>query len=99
MKTPILTVAHEFHVHGDYSVLSAEPGIPVHISIDAAADLLESAVSGLRNLMQSPESSTQATLICFAVESALALVYSAQSAVDAQSDEPEKAPLKVGGDQ
>lgn len=87
MKTPILTVAHEFHVQGDYSVFSAEPDVPVHISLEAATDLLESVVSGLHDLMQVSSASTQATLICFAAESALALVYAVQTGVAPQIDE------------
>lgn len=99
MKTPILTVAHEFHVQGDYSVFSAEPGLPVHVSLDAAALLLESVVSGLQALMAVPEVSTNATLICFAADSALGLVYATRAGAAPQSDDTENVSREAGGAQ
>lgn len=86
MKNSILTVSHEFHVQGGYSVFAAEPGLPVDISLEVATDLLESVVSGLQDLMQVSAASTQATLICFAAESALALVYAALAGVTLETE-------------
>ena len=83
MKTePLLTLEHEFHVPGNYAVLAAAGGVPVHESLDAATSLLESVAAGLRDLMTESAVSHQATLVWFACESALALVYAAHAAVD-----------------
>jgi len=76
------TLSHEFRVHGLHSVLEAAGGVPVHESLDAAADYLEAVVGGLHGLMQESSISHQATLILFAVENALALVYAAHAGVD-----------------
>ena len=82
MNTELLTAEHEYCVHGPCAVLSAAGGVPVHDSLDAATDMLEAVVSGLRDLMSDPAVSNHATLIFFAAESALALVYSAHAGVD-----------------
>jgi hypothetical protein len=82
MNSHLLTLEHEYRVHGPCAVLSACGGVPVHDSLDAATDMLEAVVAGLRDLMSDPAVSNHATLIFFAAESALALVYSAHAGVD-----------------
>lgn len=83
MSTKLLTVEHEFMVRGRCAVLSASGGVPVSDSLDAAASHLEAVVAGLRVLMCTPECSNQATLVFFAAETALALVYASQASVEA----------------
>jgi len=99
MKTPNFTVDHEFHSQSGYSVFAAESDVPVHVSLAAAALLLESVVSGLQALISIPEASTNATLICFATDSALALVYAAQAGAASQMDESENVVRESGGEQ
>lgn len=82
MKTPTLTLEHEFMVSGSHAVLSAAGGVPIHESLDAATSLLEAVSAGLRELMCVPAVSNQATLAYFAAENALALVYASHAAVD-----------------
>ncbi|UEH06693.1 hypothetical protein [Pseudomonas sp. HN8-3] len=88
MKTPILTVAHEFHVQLNHAVFSAEGGVPVHESLDAATDLLSSVVDGLADLMQENSVSTQATLLHFATNSVLALLESIVPSVEPEEPAP-----------
>jgi hypothetical protein len=88
MKTPILNVAHEFHVPINHAVFSAEGGVPVRESLDAALYLLESVVAGLAQLMQESAVSNQATLIHFAADSAMALIYSAAASAEIQDTAP-----------
>lgn len=82
MKSQLLTLEHEYCVRGPCAVLCAAGGVPVHDSLDAATDMLEAVVSGLRDLMAEPSVSNHATLLFYATESALALVYSAHAGVD-----------------
>lgn len=82
MTPQLLTLEHEYCVRGPCAVLSAAGGVPVHDSLDAATDMLEAVVAGLRDLMSDPAVSNHATLIFYAAESALALVYSANAGVD-----------------
>lgn len=82
MKTELLTLESPFCTQRLHDVFSAAGGVPVHESLDAATSLLESVVAGLRDLMNEPATSHQATLVWFACESALALVYAAHAAVD-----------------
>lgn len=82
MNTAPMTLAHEFHTQRLHSVFEAVGGIPVHESLDAATDRLEAVVAGLRELMQEPAVTQHATLVYFAAESALALVYAAHAGVD-----------------
>ena len=82
MTAPILTIEHEFMQRGNHAVLAAAGGVPLHESLDAATDILEAVVAGLRDLMSSPAVSNQATLVFFAAESALAIVYSAHAATE-----------------
>ncbi|RYY87754.1 MAG: hypothetical protein EOO15_10945 [Chitinophagaceae bacterium] len=82
MNKPPLTLCHEFHVNGLHSVFEAVGGIPVHESLDAATDRLESVLAGLRELMQEPSVTQLATLTYYAAESALALVYASHAGVD-----------------
>lgn len=82
MKTELLTLESPFHTQRLHDVFSAAGGVPVHESLDAAAGLLESVAAGLRDLMNESAVSNQATLAWFACESALALVYAANAAVD-----------------
>ncbi|WP_339451593.1 hypothetical protein [Pseudomonas sp. JAI120] len=93
MKTPILTVAHEFHVQLNHAVFSAEGGVPAHESLDAATDLLASVVAGLAELVQENSVSNQATLLHFAANSVLALLESIAPGLDEEfaprSAEPE----------
>lgn len=84
MSTAPMTLAHEFHTRGLHSVFEAVGGIPVHESLDAATDRLEAVVAGLRELMQEPAVTHHATLVFYAAESALALVYAAHAGVDPQ---------------
>lgn len=77
-----MTVTHEFHTQQLHSVFEAVGGVPVHESLDAATDRLEAVVTGLRELMQQPAVTHHATLIFYAAESALALVYAAHAGVD-----------------
>lgn len=83
MKSQILTTEHEFCVRGPGAVLAAAGGAPAVDALEAATDHLEAVVAGLRDLMSTPECSNQATLIFFAAENALALVYGAQAGIDA----------------
>lgn len=83
MKSQILTVEHEFCVRGSCAVLTAAGGTPAVDALEAATDHLEAVVAGLRDLMSTPECSNQATLIFFAAENALALVYGAHAGIDA----------------
>ncbi|WP_277964618.1 hypothetical protein [Pseudomonas sp. RIT-To-2] len=83
MTNKLLTLEHEFCVRGPCAVLSAAGGVPVHDALEAATDHLEAVVAGLRSLMSTPECSNEATLIFFAAENALALVYASHAAVDA----------------
>lgn len=85
MKTDILTLESPFYVNGISDVFSAAGGVPIHDSLDAATSLLESVVAGLRDLMTEQAVSHQATLVWFAAESALALVYAAHAAVDPEA--------------
>lgn len=82
MSNQPLTLCHEFHTQQLHSVFKAVGGIPVHESLDAATDRLEAVVAVLRELMQEPAVTQHATLIYYAAESALALVYSAHAGVD-----------------
>lgn len=83
MKSRILTMEHEFCIHGQGAVLAAAGGAPAVEALEAATDHLEAVVAGLRGLMSTPECSNQATLIFFAAENALALVYGAHAGIDA----------------
>lgn len=83
MKTEhLLTLEHEFNVHGNHAVLAAAGGVPVHESLDAATDFLEAVSAGLRELMCEPAVSSRATLAYYAAENALALVYASHAALD-----------------
>lgn len=82
MSTVPMTFAHEFHTQSLHSVFEAVGGIPVHESLDAATDRLEAVLAGLTDLMTEPAVTHQATLIFYAAESALALVYAAHAGVD-----------------
>lgn len=75
------TLGHPFATSGLHDVLQALSGIPLYESLDAATDRLEAAVAGLRDLMQEPAVSDRATLVFYAAESALALVYAAHAGV------------------
>lgn len=86
MKTEPLTLESPFHTQRLHDVFSAAGGVPVHESLDAATSLLESVTAGLRDLMTEPAVSNQATLVWFACESALALVYAAHAAVDPDAE-------------
>ena len=81
MKTQLLTVEHEFMISSNHAVLQAAGGVPVHESLDAATDLLEAVSAGLRELMSVSEVCNQATLVYYAAENALALVYASHAAV------------------
>jgi hypothetical protein len=76
------TMGHPFAASGLHDVLQALSGIPLHESLDAATDRLEAVVAGLRDLMQEPTVTHRATLVFYAAESALALVYAAHAGVD-----------------
>ncbi|MGE1530856.1 hypothetical protein [Pseudomonas putida] len=75
------TIAHPFASSGASEVFVAVAGVPLHESLDAATDRLEAVLAGLRDLMTEPTVSNQATLIYFAADAALALVYSAHAGV------------------
>ena len=75
-------LASPFATYGLHDVLEAVGGIPVHESLDAATDRLEAVVAGLRELMQEPAVTHHATLVFYAAESALALVYAAHAGVN-----------------
>lgn len=85
MKAELLSLEHEYCVRGPCAVLSAAGGVPVTDSLEAATDYLEAVLAGLRDLMTTPECSNQATLVFFAAETALALVYASHASVDAAS--------------
>jgi hypothetical protein len=78
------TLAHPFATVGIHDVLEASGEIPLHESLDAATDRLEAVVAGLRDLMQEPAVTNHATLIYYAAEAALALVYAAHAGVEPQ---------------
>lgn len=82
MSTQPATLASPFATCGLHDVLEAAGGIPVHESLGAASDRLEAVVAGLRELMQEPVVTQHATLVFYAAESALALVYAAHAGVD-----------------
>ncbi|NWA24026.1 hypothetical protein HX866_03905 [Pseudomonas gingeri] len=81
MSDELLTREHEYMVRGPCAVLNATGGVSVYDSLEAATELLEAVVGGIRDLMSTPEVSNQATLIFFAAEAALALVYASQAGV------------------
>lgn len=83
MNPKILTIEHEYCVRGTCAVLAAAGHVPVADALDTATDHLEAVVAGLRELMSTPSCSNQATLIFFAAQSALALVYGAHAGIDA----------------
>ncbi|QXI49137.1 hypothetical protein HU763_006730 [Pseudomonas anuradhapurensis] len=98
MSTLPMTRAHEFNTQGLHSVFEAVGGIPIYESLDAATDRLEAVVAGLRELMQEPAVTQHATLVFYAAESALALVYAAHAGVDPQQDgAPQNAESPVRG--
>ena len=68
------TIAHPFAPSGASEVFEAVAGVPLH-------ECLEAVLAGLRDLMTEPTVSNQATLIYFAADAALALVYSAHAGV------------------
>lgn len=82
MTTQPQTLDHEFRTYGLHDVLQANGGISIHESLDAASDYLEAVVAGLRDLMQEPAVTQHATLVFFAAETALALVYSAHAGAE-----------------
>ncbi|TBU86780.1 hypothetical protein [Phytopseudomonas dryadis] len=89
MKTEKLTFAHEFMVRGNHAVLEASDGVPVTEALEAAEDLLDAVLAGLRDLMAAPPVSHQATLVYYAAESAAALVCAAKAGLDAQENSHE----------
>lgn len=80
------TLCHPFATQGLHDVLEACGGIPVHESLGAAIDRLDAAADGIRELMQETSVTTQATLVFFAVESALALVIAAHAGIEPAGD-------------
>ncbi|PWK31787.1 hypothetical protein [Pseudomonas sp. OV226] len=82
MNTELLTLEHEYCVRGPCAVLNAAGGIRVADSLEAATDYLEAVVAGLRDLMSTPDCSNQATLVFFAAEAALALVYASHAGIE-----------------
>lgn len=83
MNNEILTIEHPYCVRGLGDVLAAAGGVPVADSLDTATDYLEAVVAGLRDLMSTPECSDRATLVFFAAETALALVYASHAGIEA----------------
>lgn len=81
MSAQLQTVAHPFATTGNHDVFEAAAGVPIHESLDAATDRLEAVIAGLRELMAEPSISNQATLIYFACDAALALIYSVHAGV------------------
>lgn len=86
MRPHAETLASPFATYGLHDVLEASGDIPVHESLGAATDRLEAVVAGLRTLMQEPSVTHHATLVFYAAESALALVYAAHAGVDPQQE-------------
>lgn len=82
MRAQPETLAHPFATQGLHDVLEAAGEAPIHESLDAATDRLEAVVAGLRELMCEPAVTNLATLVFYAAESALALVYAAHAGVD-----------------
>lgn len=82
MTAQPMTVCHEFSTQQLHSVFEAVGGVPVHESLDAATDRLESVLAGLGELMAEPSVSNRASLLYYATEAALALCYSAHAGVD-----------------
>lgn len=82
MSTKLLTLEHEYCVHGLHAILDAAGGVPVADALDAATDRLEAVIAGLRDMMSTPECSNQATLIFYAAETALALIYASHAGVE-----------------
>ena len=80
------TLCHPFATQGLHDVLEACGGIPVHESLGAAIDRLDAAADGIRELMQETSVTSQATLVFFAVESALALVIAAHAGIEPAGD-------------
>ncbi|AZL69229.1 hypothetical protein [Pseudomonas oryziphila] len=76
------TLASPFATYGLHDVLEASGEIPLQEALDAATDRLEAVVAGLRTLMQEPVVTHHATLVFYAAESALALVYAAHAGLD-----------------
>ncbi len=98
MRPQAETLSSPFATYGLHDVLEAAGDIPVHESLGAATDRLEAVVAGLRELMQEPAVTHHATLVFYAAESALALVYAAHAGVDPQQDgAPQNAASPVRG--
>lgn len=92
MRPKAETLSSPFATYGLHDVLEVSGDIPVHESLGAATDRLEAVVAGLRALMQEPAVTHHATLVFYAAESALALVYAAHAGVEPQQeDAPQKA--------
>ncbi|UTL92440.1 hypothetical protein [Pseudomonas fluorescens] len=82
MNSQLQTLACPFATSGLHDVFEASGEIPVHEALDAATDRLEAVVAGLADLMQEPAVTHRATLIFYAAEAALALVYASHAGVD-----------------
>lgn len=82
MTAQAKTLAHPFATTGAHDVFEATAGVPIYESLDAATDRLEAVVAGLMELMTEPTVTHQTTLIFYAAESALALVYAAHAGVE-----------------
>ena len=89
MSAQILTLEHEYCVQHRMAVLEAAGGVPVVDALDAASCRLEAVISGLRELMNISECSDQATLVFYAAESALALVYAGHAGIEAANGAPQ----------
>lgn len=86
MRPQAETLSSPFATYGLHDVLEAAGNIPVHESLGAATDRLEAVVAGLRDLMQDPAVTQHATLVFYAAESALALVYASHAGVDPEME-------------
>lgn len=82
MTTKLLTLEHPYCERGQDSLFSAAGEVPIADALDAATDRLEAVLAGLAELMAIPACSNQATLVFYAAESAIALVYASHASVE-----------------
>lgn len=82
-RQPIETLSHEFMIRDHLALLEVPGETPVALALGGAEDLLDAVNHGLRELMNEPAVSHQATLLHHALMTAEALVIAAKAGIDA----------------